>query len=304
MKHLILNSLLILIMMAVSCDTGNEERDVTAPVLEITDPANREFYVAGGDLHIEGVLTDDFELAEFQVDVHHNFDGHGHGRVTGTQDDPNLMRWSFKQSFPVPAGRKNYDIHLHDDILIPANTMAGPYHLIISAVDKSGNATSYQDDSTVELEIFIQNNSQAKINITNLHDGELEIEVGEVFMVEGSIWDDVPASGIYSGIESVEIALTEPHEADHNHNHNHGRIQNGDGVLAEMDIDGDDLDLYMDGGMMSLELISAAMNFTLSAQEAAELATEDVDHLELMIVVKDKQGNYSVSFTPVHIHAD
>jgi hypothetical protein len=286
----------------IACDDSNEPVDVTAPVLEITEPVNGEFLAAGEDVHLLGTLSDDRELAEFQVDVHNNFDGHAHGRVTGTLDDPSLLKWSITERFPVPAGRMSYDIDLHDELIVPANTMAGPYHLIVSAVDKAGNATNYQDDSTVEIEVYIRNNSQSEIAITNLVEGELELEVGSPFAVEGTITDDVPAAGNYAGIREVMMKLDRPREG-HDHGHNHsGRI--ADEALAEIDLDEADLGNYTADGALSLALISAAMNFTLSAQEADALSAEGVDHLELTIKVLDHQGNYAFEFTPVHLHLE
>lgn len=293
---------LIIALSLLSCDDSNEPVDVTAPELEITEPANGEFLTAGESVHLLGRLTDDIELAEFQVDAHNNFDGHAHGRVTGTLDDPSLLKWSITERFPVPAGRRSIDIDFHDELIVPANAMAGPYHLIVSAVDKAGNATSYQDGSTVEIEVYIRNNSQPVITIANLVEGELEIEVGSPFVVEGTIADDVPAAGNYAGIREVMLALDRPRD-DHDHGHDHGgRIT--DDALAEIDLDEADLGNYTADGALSLALISAAMDFTLSAQEAAALSAEGVDHLELTIKVLDKQGNYAFVFTPVHLHME
>lgn len=72
-------------------------------------------------------------------------------------------------------------------VAIPSETMAGPYHFIVQAIDTEGNSTSFQDGSAIELEIYITNDSQPVVYITNLEGDELEIEAGKIFMVEREV---------------------------------------------------------------------------------------------------------------------
>lgn len=269
--------------------------DVTAPSIEVADPANGEYLVAGDHLHFEATFTDDVELAVYNINIHNSFDGHSHGRVAGRAED--LVKWSLNENFTIPAGNKTYEVHLDDEIQIPANTMAGPYHFIVTAIDAAGNATSYQNGSTVELAIVITNDQQAVVEITNLENGELEIEVDEVFVVEGTITDP---EGESSGIHSVEIVLGESHEDDH---HSHGRKASSESFI-DLDLEEEELEAYMTDGAIILEQIFTEINFVLSQEQLDELSAEDIDHLELVITVHDEQGNITISKTSVHIHAD
>jgi len=290
---------IILLLVFQSCDE-DDDVDTTAPTIEITDPVSGEAFEAGDHAHFEGIFTDDIALATFKIDIHNNFDGHDHGgRTAVVAEDPGLIKWAYEESFDIPAGSKNYDAHLHDEIEIPGNTMAGPYHFIVSAIDQSGNATSFQDGSTKEIEVFITNDSQPMVDITNLENDELEIEEGVVFMVEGTISDPVPATGDYAGMHGLQILLGEPEEHGEEHTHN-GRI--ADEHLIEKAYDHEAFESFMDGENIILENIFADINFTLSEQQHTELEEEEIDHLELTIRVEDEQGNITVSKTEVHVH--
>jgi hypothetical protein len=242
-----------------SCDDDSETIDVTAPTIELGDPAYGESFEAGNSVHFEASFTDDIELGAYKIDIHNNFDGHSHGRIAKTSEDPDLLKWSFEESFDFDPGLKNSDIHLHDELEIPESTMAGPYHFIVSALDKSGNSTSHQDGSTKEVEIHITNSSMPVVDITNLENDELEIEVGEKFMVAGKVTD--PTAGEYAGMHAIEIILNEGHHGDE-HDHDHGgRVAEED--FIDFDLDEEALAPYMENDAIVLDLIFDEINFTL-----------------------------------------
>jgi hypothetical protein len=275
--------------------------DITAPEIEIQDPEAGRNFQAGGYVQFEGTFRDDLELGSYSIDIHDNFDGHTHGRIAGPSDDPSLIKWSSKNNYSIPEGLIIYNAQHNDDIEIPANAMAGPYHFIVQAVDKAGNATSYQDGSTVELEVLIANDSQPVVNITNLVNDELEIEAGVLFMVEGTITD--PTTGEYAGMHALEILLGESHEEEHHHDHMR-IIQDDHEDLIDIDFEEADLEPYMVEGAIILEQIFEYIDFTLSQEQLQDLIDEDIDHLQLTLTVHDEQGNITISKTVVHVHTD
>jgi hypothetical protein len=285
----------------VSCDNDNNDPvDVTAPAIELEEPVVEEFFHTGDYIHFKATFTDDIELGSYSIDIHDNIDGHSHGRIFKTYEDPSLLQWNFKENFTFPVGQKVVDIDMDDQIEIPSNAIAGPYHFIIQAIDKAGNATSYQDDSTVEIEIFITNNSMPAVNITNLDDDELEIEQGEKFMVTGDISD--PTAGEYAGMHALTVILGKEHEG-HDHDHG-GRIGEDDHDLIDADYEEEELEQFMADDKIILDNVFEHINFTLSQEQLEELQEEEVDHLVLIIQVRDEQGNMAVSHTEVHVHAD
>jgi len=294
-----LTLLFIYMLASVACDSDNDIVDTTAPTIEVKDPAMGEYFDANDYAHFEATFVDDLELATYNIEIHDNFGGHSHGRIAATNDDPSLIKWSYKESFLIPEGLTLFQAELEDEIEIPANVMAGPYHFIVQAIDKAGNATSFQDDSAVELEIYINNDSQSQINITNLEDDELEIEAGLLFMVEGEVSD--PTTGEYAGMHSINIYLGEGSHEDHDHNHG-GRIAEVD--LIDSYFEEAELQQFMVDENIILDKIFEHINFTLSQDELNELVDEEVDYLLLTITVADEQGNITVSNIDVHVHMD
>ena len=311
--------------------------DITAPEIDVHEPHERDELAAGDFVTFDATIFDDMELGSYSIDVHDNLDGHGHGRIAQPKDDPGLERWIFKKNYTIPEGYIMFAAQHDDDILISENAMAGPYHFIVQAVDAAGNATNYQNGSTVEYEVLITNDSQPVVNITNLVEGELEIEEGVRFHVEGDVTD--PTTGTYSGFHWMEILLGEDHEESHEHIHGnrglsesvmnlnertgqdesaanvHGRIsrdrseinvhgrtsQDEHDALIDVDYEGSELDVFMTDGVILLDKVFESIDFTLSQEQLNELNSEGVDHLMLSIKVKDEQGNLTISRTVVHI---
>ena len=299
-QGIVLISIFVTLLVINGCIFQDSELvDITAPEIEVSYPEAGTHFVAGGFVQFEGTFRDDLELGSYSIDIHDNLDGHGHGRIASPSDDPSLIWWSSKNNFTIPEGYIIYNAQHNDDIEISANALAGPYHFIVQAVDNAGNATSFQDGSTVELEVFITNDSQPVVNITNLQNDELEIEQGVLFMVEGDISD--PTIGDYAGMHFLEVILGETHEEEGQHAHLR-KDQDGHEDLIDEYFGDTDLESFMIDGVIQLNQVFEFINFTLSQEQLDELIAENIDHLQLTLKVKDEQGNLTISSTIVHIH--
>lgn len=302
MKNCILNLVFSCIIIGsislLSCDSGNDIVDIVAPSIEVEEPVNYGNLIAGENVFFDAKFTDDFELATYNIEIHDNFSGHSHGRIAAISDDPSLSKWAFKESFLIPEDLTLFQAVLEDDIEVPSNALAGPYHFIVQAIDAAGNATSFQDASTAELEVYITNDSQPIINITNLEDNELEMEVDVLFMVEGDVTD--PTMGEYSGMHSMSVVLGEGNIA-HDHDHG-GRVVDED--LIDAFFEEQELQQFMVGDAIFIDNVFEYINFSLSQTQLDELISEELDHLLLQIKVYDEQGNIAISNTDVHVHMD
>jgi hypothetical protein len=268
--------------------------DQSAPTIELSEPGMNETFAAGDHVHFEAVFEDDVELGTYNIEIHDNFDGHSHGRVAARQTDPSLQKWYFDESFEFPSGETIQEVHLEDEIHVAENAFAGPYHFIVQSIDKAGNATAFDDDSAVEIQILISNNSQPDITISNLEEGELHLDAGILFQAEGNVMD--PTTGTYAGMHAIYITLGEG-ELHHDHNHG-GRLADED--LIDVSYEDEQLEAFMTDGVIDLGKVFEDIGFVPSQSQIDDLKAEDIDHLDLFILVHDEQGNIGVSITPVH----
>jgi hypothetical protein len=273
--------------------TEGGPEDTSKPVIEVHQPEAGAYLEAGTFILFETTFKDDLALGSYSIDVHDNLEGHGHGRIAQSSLDPSLIKWSFKRNYSILNDLIIFVARHDDDIEIDANAIAGPYDFIIQAVDFAGNATSFQDASTIEFEVFITNTSQAVVNITNLSEGELNIQVNIPFIVEGDITD--PTTGAYAGMHSLEIILAEDQD---DHQHIHARVSQDDHKeLIHAYYEDQELNEFMLQGLISLDRL-------FSQQQLDELVQEAADHLLLTMKVLDEQGNLTINVTIVHVHVN
>jgi len=128
-------------IIAISCTS--EVKDVTKPIITLHEPAIGDTLLIGHEAHLDLELSDDVMLKSYKVDIHSNFDGHGHAvkaelvRLT-TADAP----WSFSKSWDV-SDKRNTDIH-HHEIIVPDSINGSPiakgnYHFSVYVTDAAGN---------------------------------------------------------------------------------------------------------------------------------------------------------------------
>lgn len=120
----------------ISCD--DEKGDVTPPVINLTEPEEGAELLIGNEhgVHLEMDLADDVELQSYRINIHSNFDHHGHTRSASGE----TVAFSFDKVYDDAAGKKNHHVHNHD-IVIPANATPGDYHLMIYCTDAAKNET-------------------------------------------------------------------------------------------------------------------------------------------------------------------
>lgn len=120
-------ALLTFTVLNISC---NKEKDEEAPEINNMniDDSNEEVYVpAGSGFEISAVISDNKELSQMKLDIHSNFDGHGHKN--------NLVEFQMIEIYDLEGNTFNYN----EVIEVPENIIAGPYHVGLFVVDKEGN---------------------------------------------------------------------------------------------------------------------------------------------------------------------
>lgn len=270
-KLLLLGGILSFSLSFISCeDDETPIVDTEAPTIELEHPAYGERFAAGSTMEVHAELTDNVALATYNIDIHSNFDGHDHGRVAVSEFD-------YSQSFTATGTEYEAEV----DIEIASDATAGPYHLILTAIDAAGNSTSYNDDSTVESEIWITNDEMALVVFTDAGGDEIdeyEAESDTELSFYGTITDQ---SG---GLDHIEIVIGHHEEGDE-HDHSHDRVAEGDEYLYDWDFE-------VEGQTeVTIESLIGEETITIPADEVAEL--EEGEHLALIVKVTDEDGNIS-----------
>ena len=126
----LLSSSLILLM---SC--GDDNEDLTKPEISLNSPEEGAVFLIGDEdgVCFDADLEDDVMLSSYKLNIHSNFDGHGHARL----DNASTVDFRLEQTYDI-SGKKNAHVH-HHDIVIPANATPGKYHFMIFCTDASGN---------------------------------------------------------------------------------------------------------------------------------------------------------------------
>ncbi len=104
----------------------NAPADKTAPLL-VSHKINNSI-LSGEKLEIELNFSDETELGQAKIIIHDAFDGHGHGRMSGSA-------FSFEKIFTL-TGKTNT---LKEYVAVPTDALTGNYHLLVEFTDKAGN---------------------------------------------------------------------------------------------------------------------------------------------------------------------
>lgn len=134
--------LLLIISVSVFISSCDEDEDITNPTLQVLFVAptpqtsdicgeveDNVILLKGGDLfEIELRAKDDIALSQYKIELHENFDCHGH------KSNP-TSTWEINDIKDLTAA--NADIS--KTYSVPTNVTAGNYHFQIDVLDASGN---------------------------------------------------------------------------------------------------------------------------------------------------------------------
>ncbi|MEM8965049.1 MAG: DUF4625 domain-containing protein [Bacteroidota bacterium] len=134
----------------------------------------------GTELRLQGELSDNIALSEMRVDIHNSQDGHTHARL-----EQRLPGFLVNEAVPLEGTRHTIDQTIRYD---DRDYLAGPYHVILHAVDAAGNVTSFSDGSSVVRSIYLKRPYMPLIALADDPDETLEQlsgTVGNSLAVEG-----------------------------------------------------------------------------------------------------------------------
>lgn len=145
-------TLFALIVFFMACEKRNI--DVTPPTMQVLsfvpEPIEDEictineptvFRLKGGDqLSFDVIFEDDEALSQYKVDIHNNFDCHGHGggtvpSIVVPNVDNQTQDWAVLDINNID-GKSSSVMQTFD---VPDNVTTGNYHFQIQVLDESGN---------------------------------------------------------------------------------------------------------------------------------------------------------------------
>lgn len=137
------------------------------------------FFVTGGDtLSFTVIFTDDTELSQYKIDIHENFDCHGHGKTSD---------WSVLEVINL-SGTEQV---ITKSIPVPANVTAGKYHFIIQLLDAAGN----QARNTFIRDISVNNPTDTVAPVVSvtapLSTDNISVSRGGSIIFQGSVSDNL-----------------------------------------------------------------------------------------------------------------
>jgi hypothetical protein len=298
MKKLLSLAAFGLLVTVSSCSKDDDEgtRDRKAPTIEAAEgrdairPAHGEVRAATTDhMHVRFRVRDESGIEQVLVDIHHGFDGHSHGKTSGTFETLN-----YRKIYEV-GGAKSFNIDSNfDDVywggsasVVSDNVLAGPYHFSIDASDIHSNQTSAASGTNYQIMFYIERPYAPVISITNLEDGELEGEKNEPLDVQGSIAKT--AHNLSSDIAFVWVRLVE--EDDHHNKTSDGEIYEEKWGTSQW---------RNATGKALPSTTQIDLSQLLSGADEIRLPNEH-GHFELIIWVEDVEGNVVEKKYEVHV---
>lgn len=149
MRTTVLSVSLFLLSVVSFIACSDDKGDTEKPLIELNAPAEGAVLKIGSDVHFDMDLSDNEGLRSYKVEIHNNFDNHGHTKAESSGETVDFV---FNRSWDVSGNKNKYEHH--HDIVIPSNATPGAYHFMVYCTDETGNE------------------SYVARNITLSHDGE------------------------------------------------------------------------------------------------------------------------------------
>jgi hypothetical protein len=150
-QKLVLGLILLSLLDWLGCKREVDIEPLSAELV-LFDPAPREgmicgatmpevfFLASGQSLSFEWIFRDNEALSQYKVDIHHNFDCHGHAR-SETED------WSVFEVVDLSGTEQRVSRTLD----VPENVTAGAYHFHVQVIDAAGNESPFSEFYDVRL---------------------------------------------------------------------------------------------------------------------------------------------------------
>lgn len=152
------------ILLLAGC--GGDDIDVAPPTMDVNSytPAPVAdnicgaeepvvFHLTGGDqLTFDVIFRDNENLSQYKVDIHNNFDCHGHGGGSAPSlPVPNVPTQTTDWTVLEIKNLEGSNSPIVKTIDVPSNVTAGNYHFQIQVIDESGNDNPFASLTSLKI---------------------------------------------------------------------------------------------------------------------------------------------------------
>lgn len=164
MKASLRYMLALFVLSVYSCDS--DDIDLTAPTIEASSytPMPQEdeicgsqeavvFQLTGGEqLSFDAVFNDNEALTQYKIDIHNNFDCHGHGGgVAPSVAVPNVENQTTDWTVLKIENISGTSAPVSETLEVPQNVTAGNYHFHVQVIDEAGNDSPFANFYSIKV---------------------------------------------------------------------------------------------------------------------------------------------------------
>ena len=201
-----------LVCVLTACE--KDEVDVTPPTMDITTfvptPVAAEicgaeeavvFLVTGGDqLSFDAIFSDDNALSQYKIDIHHNFDCHGHGGGSAPSVVvPNVENQTTDWTVLDIRELSGVSSSVNRKLDVPENVTAGNYHFHIQVLDEAGNDSPFSNFYSIKIKNPLDD-TPPQILVEQPVDRNFSIKKGETIHFVGQVTDERSLSDGGNGV--------------------------------------------------------------------------------------------------------
>lgn len=179
-------------LLLVSISGCKQAVDLEAPTSELLlfDPAPRVgmicdtelenvfFLTSGQTLRFDMIFRDNEALSQYKIDIHSNFDCHGHAR-TATED------WTVLEIVDLSGTEQE----VSRSLVVPENVTAGAYHFQVQVIDVAGNENPFSNFFDVRIVNSIDTVAPM-LAASTPSQNQFSIARGEDLSFEGAVIDN------------------------------------------------------------------------------------------------------------------
>lgn len=190
-----------LCILLISCD-GNI--DLTPPTTTIQEfiptptlgeicgsQAPEVFNLKNGDkLSVDVLFSDDENLSQYKIDIHNNFDCHGHGGGSAPSFVvPDVENQTIDWAVLSIENISGSSASVNRVLTVPENVTAGNYHFHIQVVDESGNDNPAENIYSIKI-LNSKDTIKPVINASEPSSTSFTAKKGENIQFQGTVSDN------------------------------------------------------------------------------------------------------------------